>query len=136
MRVTAFWVYGNEVPLAGPGVPGVGEYAVAEFAAATGMSTDAGRTGHAGHALEVAWRLPKLWEHVQAGTVPVWRARMVAGQTRVLTAEAAGFVDKHVAAVAGGRPRPARTPRVGGPGPPHAVDPGGPVRGLHPTAGT
>ena len=30
----AFWVYGNEVPLAGEGVPGVGEYAVAESAAA------------------------------------------------------------------------------------------------------
>ena len=75
----AFWVYGNEVPLAGEGVPGVGEYAVAEFAAATGMSTDAGRQ-FIGDALEVAWRLPKLWEHVQAGTVPVWRARMVAEQ--------------------------------------------------------
>ncbi len=96
----AFWVYGNEVPLAGDGVPGVGEYAVAEFAAATGMSTDAGRQ-FIGDALEVAWRLPKLWEQVQAGTVPVWRARMVAHQTRILTREAAGFVDKHVAAVAG-----------------------------------
>ena len=42
----AFWVYGNEVPLAGEGVPGVGEYAVAEFAAATGMSTDAGPAVH------------------------------------------------------------------------------------------
>ena len=51
----AFWVYGNEVPLAGEGVPGVGEYAVAEFAAATGMSTDAGRQ-FIGDALEVAWR--------------------------------------------------------------------------------
>ena len=81
-------------------MPGVGEYAVAEFAAATGMSTDAGRT-FIGDALEVAWRLPKLWEHVQAGTVPVWRARMVAEKTRILTGEAAGFVDKHVAAVAG-----------------------------------
>ena len=100
MRVTAFWVYGNEVPLAGDGVPGVGEYAVAEFAAATGMSTDAGRT-FIGDALEVAWRLPKLWEQVQAGTVPVWRARMVAQKTTILTREAAGFVDRHVAAVAG-----------------------------------
>ncbi len=96
----AFWVYGNEVPLAGEGVPGVGEYAVAEFAAATGMSTDAGRQ-FIGDALEVAWRLPKLWEQVQAGSVPVWRARMVAHQTRILTRDAAGFVDKHVAAVAG-----------------------------------
>ncbi len=95
-----FWVYGNEVPLAGEGVPGVGEYAVAEFAAATGMSTDAGRQ-FIGDALEVAWRLPKLWEAVQAGSVPVWRARMVAHQTRILTRDAAGFVDKHVAAVAG-----------------------------------
>ncbi len=33
--------------------------------------------------------------------MPVWRARMVAHQTRILTREAAAFVDKHVAAVAG-----------------------------------
>ena len=88
-----FWVYGNEVPLAGEGVPGVGEYAVAEFAAATGMSTDAGRQ-FIGDALEVAWRLPKLWEQVLAGSVPVWRARMVAHQTRILTGDAAAFVDR------------------------------------------
>jgi len=33
----------REIPLAGEGTPTVGEFAIAEFAAALGMSTDAGR---------------------------------------------------------------------------------------------
>ncbi|TGN66364.1 HNH endonuclease [Nocardioides eburneiflavus] len=58
-----------------------------------------------GHALELRHRLPRLWEQVHAGAVPAWRARAVADttihSTPPLTAEAAGFVDAQVAAVAG-----------------------------------
>ena len=44
-----------------------------------------------------------LWGRVVAGEVAAWRARRVAEQTigRGLTGEAAGFVDRHVAPVAG-----------------------------------
>ena len=95
-----WWEGGNALPLAGAGAPEVAEYAVAELAAAVGITTDAGRR-LVGHALELAHRLPRLWAQVQAGRVPVWRARRVAEATVALTAEAAGFVDAQVAAVVG-----------------------------------
>ncbi len=95
-----WWMGGNAVPLAGDGAPEVGEYAVAEFAATLGMSSDAGRR-LIGHGLELAHRLPRLWEQVQEGRVPVWRARRVAEQTLPLSKDAAGFVDRQVAAVPG-----------------------------------
>lgn len=95
-----FNAFGNAVPLAGEGAPEVGDLAIAEFALAVGMSTDAGRS-FIGDALEVAHRLPKLWEQVQGGACPVWRARRVAEKTFSLSPAAARFVDRHVAAVAG-----------------------------------
>ncbi|MEZ5192907.1 MAG: DUF222 domain-containing protein [Nocardioides sp.] len=95
-----WWEAGRAVPLAGEGAPEVSEWAVAEFAAAIGVSTDAGRA-LVGQALELAWRLPRLWAQVGAGRVPAWRARRVAEQTMALTPEAAAFVDAHVVAVAG-----------------------------------
>ena len=48
------------VPIAGPGAPLVAEFSVAEFAAAVGMSTDAGKH-YLGQALELRYRLPRLW---------------------------------------------------------------------------
>ncbi len=95
-----WWVAGQMVPLAGEGAPEIGEYAVAEFAAALGVSTLAGRR-LIGHGLEIAWRLPQLWKAVQAGRVPAWRATRVAEATMALSQAAAGFVDRQVAAVAG-----------------------------------
>ncbi len=95
-----WWQGGNALPLAGDGVPEVAEFAVAEFATAVGLSTDAGRR-LVGHALELAWRLPQLWALVQQGRVPVWRARRVAEATLALSPGAAGFVDRQVAAVVG-----------------------------------
>ncbi len=97
-------VFGNGrgVPIAGPGAPLVSEYAAAEFAAAVGLGPEAGKR-YVGHAVELAHRLPRLWGRVVVGEVAAWRARRVAEQTigRGLTGEAAGFVDRHVAPVAG-----------------------------------
>lgn len=98
--VAAWWIHGTFVPLAGPGTPQIAQDAVAEFAAVIGISTMAGRT-LIGHALELAYRLPKLWQAVQTGTVPAWRARQVAEATTCVSKKAAGFIDRQVACVAG-----------------------------------
>ncbi len=95
-----WWEAGHMVPLAGEGAPEIGEYAIAEFATALGVTTEAGRR-LIGHGLEIAWRLPQLWKAVQAGRVPAWRAVRVAEATMALSQAAAGFVDRQVAAVAG-----------------------------------
>ena len=94
--------HGRGVPIAGPGAPLVTEFATAEFAAAVGLGPEAGKR-YVGHAVELAHRLPRLWARVVAGEVAAWRARRVAEQTigRGLTLEAARFVDRHLAPVAG-----------------------------------
>ena len=97
----AGWLVADRfVPIAGDGAPLVGEFAVAEFAAAVGMTTDAGKV-LVGQAVELAHRLPKLWSLVGAGRVPGWQARRVADKTMSLCPEAAGFVDAQVAGVVG-----------------------------------
>ena len=85
------------VPLAGPGAPWVAEFAPADLAAALGISQDAGRQLVA-DALELARRLPRLWDRVVAGAVPVWRARLIARETTDLSIEAALFADRLIAA--------------------------------------
>lgn len=92
--------HGDPVAIAGPGCPEVTEFAVAEFAAAVGLTTDAGRR-LVGQAVELAHRLPRLWAQTVAGRVPAWRARRVAEHTMALPVQGAGFVDAHLAAVAG-----------------------------------
>src|SRR3954452_11986682 len=84
------------IPIAGHGAPLVSEFAVAEFAAALGLSSGAGRT-LVGQALELAHRLPRLWARVQDGSLAPWRARRVADETLCLSLQAAGFVDAQVA---------------------------------------
>jgi hypothetical protein len=84
------------VAIAGEGAPWVAEFAVAEFAAALGLSTDSGRA-LVGDALELRHRLPKLWRRVMAGELQVWRARRIAARTRGLNRAAARFVDVHLA---------------------------------------
>ncbi|MGH3509555.1 MAG: HNH endonuclease signature motif containing protein [Nocardioidaceae bacterium] len=86
----------RELPLAGAGTPTVAEFAVAEFAAALAMTTEAGGC-LIGDALELAHRLPRLWERVRSGSLPTWRARRVAQATRWLSPEAAAYVDAHAA---------------------------------------
>ena len=104
----------REEPIAGEGCPMVAEFCVAELGAALGMSTMSAKK-LIGHALELRHRLPRLWAQVQAGRVPAWRARLVAEATihaaPALTVEAAGFVDRQVAAVAG-RIGPAQLDRL------------------------
>ena len=92
-------VWENELAIAGDGAPLVAEFCVAEFAAAIDKSTDAGRK-YLGDAVEVRYRLPKIWRLVVAGVLPVWRARQIAQTTLSLPMEGAGFVDTHVAPVA------------------------------------
>ena len=59
--------YGDTgVPVAGQGAPLIAEFSIAEFAAAIGVSTDAGKH-YIGHALELRYRLPRVWARVRAG---------------------------------------------------------------------
>jgi hypothetical protein len=86
--------------LGGPGAPVVAEFCIGEIAAARGSSFDAARR-LVGDAVELRWRLPRVHARIAAGEVDVWRGRRIAQATRTLTFEAAGFVDRHVAYVAG-----------------------------------
>ena len=98
------------VPVAGPGAPLVAEFCVAEFAAAMGMPTEVGRL-FLGEALELRYRLSRVWKRVATGDLPAWRARRIARETICLSAEAAGYVDRHVGPVAH-RIGPAQTDRL------------------------
>ncbi|WZH53491.1 MAG: DUF222 domain-containing protein [Nocardioides alkalitolerans] len=86
--------------LGGPGAPVVAEFCIGEVAAARGSSFDAARR-LVGDAVELRYRLPRVHARVAAGEVDVWRGRRIAQATRTLTFEAAGFVDRHIAYVAG-----------------------------------
>src|SRR6478752_6813639 len=86
----------DEHAIAGEGAPLVAEFCVAELALALGMSTGAGKR-YLGDAVETRHR---LWKRVMAGEVPVWKARQVATRTIILSVDAAGFVDQHLAPVA------------------------------------
>ena len=82
--------------LAGEGAPLVAEFCIAEFALAIGRSTDGGRALVAA-AVELKYRLPRVWARVQAGDLEAWRARRIAEATMLLSQEAAAFVDAQVA---------------------------------------
>src|SRR4051794_40887646 len=85
-----------EPPLGGPGTPGVAEFAVEELAAALGVSYPTGLQ-LAVEAVELCYRLPRLWALVQAGSLQAWKARQVARATTGLSHAAVAFVDAHVA---------------------------------------
>jgi len=87
-------------PIAGTGAPLVDATCVAELAAVLHTTTEAGQR-LIGDALELRHRLPRLWRLVHDLQVPAWRARRVAERTIHLTLDAAGFVDRQVAAVTG-----------------------------------
>jgi hypothetical protein len=87
------------LPLGGEGCPEVAEFAVAEFAAGLGKSTESGRR-YLARAVEGHYRLTRCWARLEAGDLPAWRLGMVADQTMSLSPAAAAFVDQHVAAVA------------------------------------
>ena len=89
------------LPVAGEGAPLIGDFAVMELSALLGRSYDSGRA-YVGQVVELAHRLPRTWARVLSGEVPVWKARRVADHTRTLPADAAGFVDRHLAPFAHG----------------------------------
>jgi hypothetical protein len=89
----------RELEIAGDGAPTIEEGAVAEFALAIGVSTDAGR-GYLGDAVELCYRLPRTWARVIAGEVATWKARRIAQATRSLPPEGADHVDRHLSFVA------------------------------------
>ena len=94
------WDHGDTgMPVAGPGAPLVAEFSVTEFAAAIGLPTEAGKA-YLGEAVELRYRLSRVWSRVIKGDLPAWRARRVARATMVLSPEAAAYVDQHVAHVA------------------------------------
>ncbi|GAB2867489.1 13E12 repeat family protein [Nocardioides pacificus] len=92
--------YGDRgLPIAGEGAPLVAEFAITEFALAVGMSTDAGGR-YVGQAVELRYRLPKVWARVCAGDLVAWKARRIVDATMSLVPAGAAFVDRHVAPVA------------------------------------
>jgi hypothetical protein len=84
------------IPLAGDGAPWVSEFAVMELGAALGVSTDSAKR-YVGAALEIRYRLPKLWERVASGDLPFWKAKFIAENTMCLPEPGALFVDVRVA---------------------------------------
>src|SRR3954468_15531316 len=69
-----------DCPISGPGAPTVTVEAVHELTAALGISHGSG-LNLVGQTLELRYRLPKLWVHVQDLTLPAWQGRKVAEQT-------------------------------------------------------
>jgi hypothetical protein len=86
----------DDVPLAGEGTPGVATYAVEELAAALDLSYAAG-LALVSEAVELCFRLPRLWALVQDGRLQAWKARQVAKATPSLSRESVAFVDRHLA---------------------------------------
>ncbi|WP_148614206.1 HNH endonuclease signature motif containing protein [Nocardioides rubriscoriae] len=82
--------------LGGPGCPVIGEYAALDLALSLGMSTDGG-LAYLGKALELRYRLPRLYARVVKLEVPVWKAFRVAEHTMSLPAAGATEVDKDIA---------------------------------------
>ena len=89
----------DQAPLAGVGTPAVAQYAVEELAAALNLTHAAGLSLVA-EAVELHYRLPRLWALVQDGRLQAWRAREVARATTQLSRPAVGFVDRHLAVTA------------------------------------
>ncbi|GAB6984210.1 HNH endonuclease signature motif containing protein [Nocardioides pyridinolyticus] len=85
--------------VAGAGAPTIDESAVAEFALAVGMKHEPGAR-LIGDAIELCYRLPRIWGRVMAGEVAVFKARKIAQDTRTLSPEAAAAVDQRLAIVA------------------------------------
>jgi hypothetical protein len=77
----------------------VAEFAVVEFAAVMGRSTESGRR-YLSHAVQGFYRLPRCWARLEAGELQAWRLSFIAERTLCLSPAAAGFVDAKVAAFA------------------------------------
>ncbi len=84
------------LPLGGEGCPEIAEFAVTEFAAALGRSTESGRR-YLSFAVEGRYRLRRCWARLLAGELPAWKLTKIAEQTFCLSPQAAAFVDEMVA---------------------------------------
>jgi hypothetical protein len=90
---------------AGEGTPEVSEYCAAELGALQGTGMAAARVLIA-DALDLRYRLPRLWGRVLTGGVRAWQARRIAEQTRALSWEACADVDHALSDVVGMMPWP------------------------------
>lgn len=84
------------LPVAGPGAPLISDFAVMQLATLLGRTLDSGRF-YVGQVVELRHRLTRTWTRVLVGRVPVWKALRIADLTRSLPADAAAFVDAHMA---------------------------------------
>src|SRR5688572_23074461 len=83
----------EEDPDHDPLIPAVDWRAGAGFAAALGMSTQAGE-GLIRDALVLRHRLPLVWARVVALEVPVWRARRIAQAVHARPADVSAYLDE------------------------------------------
>ena len=93
------WAGPEDTGEPGYDVPPIREYALAEFAAALGLSTEAGRM----LILEALWlrlRLPLVWAELLAGRLQAWRARRIAKATLTQPADMLAFLDARIAPIA------------------------------------
>jgi hypothetical protein len=89
----------------GEGTPEVSEYCAAELGALQGTGMVAARALIA-DALDLRYRLPRLWDRVLTGGVRAWQARKIAEQTRPLSWEACADVDHALSDFVGMMPWP------------------------------
>src|SRR5699024_9425248 len=87
---------GRGLELAGEGAPVVDDLEFCSLAASLGQTVEAARAG-VGEIVELAFRLPVLWQRVRQGQVRLWRAQRVARSTSELSWDAAAWVDRQVA---------------------------------------
>src|SRR6185503_10961485 len=69
----------SALPLGGEGCPEVAEFAVTEFAAAMGRSTEWGRR-YLAHGIEAHYRLTRCWARLEAGEAPQVLCRSHSGR--------------------------------------------------------
>jgi hypothetical protein len=89
----------------GEGTPEVSEYCAAELGALQGTGMAAARALIA-DALDLRYRLPRLWDRILTGGVRAWQARKIAEQTRSLSWEACADVDHALSDFVGMMPWP------------------------------
>ena len=89
----------------GEGTPEVSEYCAAELGVLQGTGIMAARSLIA-DALDLRYRLPRLWGRVLTGGVRAWQARKIAEQTRLLSWEACADVDHALSDFVGMMPWP------------------------------
>ena len=89
----------------GEGTPEVSEYCAAELGALQGTGMMAARS-LIGDALDLRYRLPRLWGRILTGGVRAWQARKIAEQTRYLSWQACADVDHALSDFVGMMPWP------------------------------